>query len=433
MARKRAPTLEVPVYDLVLAVGTALDLMDPALRAHHLRVATVAVTLGRRVGLPPDRLQDLAIAASLHDAGGFSLGERLDTLAFEVTRPEHAETGWRILRGFAPFTRAAAAVRHHHLPWEGGRGEHDGDQPVPVEAHLLQLADRCVVLLREGVGAITAGRAALERLRAGAGETFVPELVRALEDTAKVERFWLDAAEGNPAVVAEAIPESARLGLGELKGLGRVLERLVDFRSRFTATHSSGVAAVARQLAAACALDEATASEIELAAALHDIGKLAVPGEILDAEPALDGRALDRIRAHPYHGWRVLGRVRGFERVAAWASYHHERLDGSGYPFRLSAAEIPFGSRLVAVADVFTALTEERPYRRGRCAREAAEVLAAEAAAGALDAGLVAAAVRDRDDLDAVRRAAQRAAGQRFLELRTRPGARELQRGAPAA
>jgi HD-GYP domain-containing protein (c-di-GMP phosphodiesterase class II) len=111
----------------------------------------------------------------------------------------------------------------------------------------------------------------------------------------------------------------------------------------------------------------------------------------------------------------VLKSVSGLEEINQWASYHHERIDGKGYPFQLSAAQIPFESRIVAVADVFTALTEERPYRRGMSGREATDILENMAAGGGLDHDLVALMTRNRKEAAVVRRVAQESASGRYL------------------
>jgi HD-GYP domain-containing protein (c-di-GMP phosphodiesterase class II) len=273
------------------------------------------------------------------------------------------------------------------------------------------------VLVRDQRTVLADGRAALHRIRAEAGRRFVPEMVEALAEEAAVERFWFDAVYGSPEVIAQAIPAAVHLDLADLRALARLLWAFVDFRSRFTATHTSGVVEVARILGARSGLDEAAAAEVGIAASLHDIGKLAIPGEILESEHPLDDRSRDQIRAHPYLGWRVLGRIRGLERLNALASYHHERLDGTGYPFRLGAADLPLGSRIVAVADVFTALTEERPYRRGLSSRETIGLLRGMAEAGALDPAVVNVAERSREELSAGRRQVQQSAAERYLHF----------------
>ena len=98
---------------------------------------------------------------------------------------------------------------------------------------------------------------------------------------------------------------------------------------------------------------------------LHDLGKLAVNNAILEKPGQLDDEEFNSIKSHPFYTYRTLQVIKEFETINTWAALHHERLDGSGYPFHLTAEDIPLGSRIIAMADVFTAITEDRPYRKG--------------------------------------------------------------------
>ncbi|MGC8574942.1 MAG: HD-GYP domain-containing protein [Caldisericum sp.] len=114
---------------------------------------------------------------------------------------------------------------------------------------------------------------------------------------------------------------------------------------------------------------------MEIAGYLHDLGKLAVPKEILEKPDKLSTEEFNVVKSHTYYTYRILSCIPNFETINRWASFHHERLDGSGYPFRLSAFDLPLGSRIMAVADVFTALTEDRPYRAGMDVDKALKII----------------------------------------------------------
>jgi HD-GYP domain-containing protein (c-di-GMP phosphodiesterase class II) len=122
---------------------------------------------------------------------------------------------------------------------------------------------------------------------------------------------------------------------------------------------------------------------------LHDIGKLSVPLEILEKPGVLDEREMAIIRHHPYQTFKILQHIRMDETVRNWSAFHHERLDGSGYPFHLSGAQLTLGCRLITVADVFTALVETRPYRPGLARQQAVTILQNMTAKGWLDGDLV--------------------------------------------
>ena len=103
--------------------------------------------------------------------------------------------------------------------------------------------------------------------------------------------------------------------------------------------------------------------DLQRAALLHDLGKLSVPNSVLDKPGPLTPAEWETMRLHPYYTQRILDRVRAFQSLAFVASSHHERLDGRGYFRGLRGPQVPFGARILAVADVYEALTSERPYR----------------------------------------------------------------------
>jgi diguanylate cyclase (GGDEF)-like protein len=162
---------------VVVAAAHAVDHRNPIAQGHSSRVTSIAEAVGLRVGLPPGQLEELRMAAFLHDVGHMTLG--VDANSFEV--PGHAEEGERIVAG-AKFSPAiASAVRHHHERWDG-QGKPDGmaGEDIPLAARILAVA--------EGYEALTAGRgcerlsvaAALERLKAGSGSEFDPAILAAL-------------------------------------------------------------------------------------------------------------------------------------------------------------------------------------------------------------------------------------------------------------
>jgi HD-GYP domain-containing protein (c-di-GMP phosphodiesterase class II) len=144
------------------------------------------------------------------------------------------------------------------------------------------------------------------------------------------------------------------------------LVSLIDLRDRYTGTHSSRVAAYCRRIAMQLGLDDSDIESVVLAGSLHDIGKIGVPDHVLLKPGKLDDEEFEWIRKHPEYGWMALRNVEGFERESLMVLHHHERLDGRGYPGGLSGTQIPLGSRIIAVADSFDALTTDRPYRSAR-------------------------------------------------------------------
>jgi len=163
----------------------------------------------------------------------------------------------------------------------------------------------------------------------------------------------------------------------------------LDERDGYTADHSQEVVELVRAVAAGLGLERAEMRELELAALLHDVGKVRVPDAILQKPGALDAHEFDVMALHPIWGQQLLADVLGFAAVAGIVRYHHERWDGGGYPDRLAGAHIPLASRVISVCDAYHAMTSDRPYRAA-LGRDEALARLAEAAGSQFDPDVVA-------------------------------------------
>lgn len=402
---------------MVLSLSGAVDLVNPKVVDHHKRVAYIAVSIAEAMGLPaPDR-NDIFIAAALHDIGALSLQERLDTIEFEIQYPHrHAETGFHLVSTFAPFSSLASLIRYHHIPWHEGRGDEFCGNPVPLAAHIIHLADRIDVLINHRQEVLSQVEEIRERIRQDEGKLFMPQLIEAFEEISGRESFWLDVMYPSSDAVLERKAGLMLVSL-DMEGLfdfARMFSRIIDFRSRFTSIHSTGVAAIAEALALLMGMSTNDARKMCIAGYLHDLGKLAVPTEILEKRERLTDREFNIIKSHTFHGFRVLEKIGPLHEINEWASYHHERVDGAGYPFHIGGDRLFLGSRIMAVADVFTALTEDRPYRAGMSADMTLGLLMDMGCQGALDPGVVSAVAKNFADLSQLREEAQNGAAQEY-------------------
>ncbi len=408
--------IPVNLWNLVSPLVKTFDLMNPAIGDHGLRVAYLAMRLAEELEWPAWRRREAAIAGALHDIGAFSLAERLELMEFETSdRGIHARAGYLLLREFKPFGRIAEAVLHHHVHWRNGQGERVDGSPVPECSHLIHLADRTAVLLRKDepvLGQIPGVRASI---LARSGSWFVPSYVEALLRLCDRDYIWLEISSG-------AMENSLHRSLGmetidtdihEFLDFSRLVCRIIDFKSEFTATHSSGVAAVGKILASLVGFSRQECVMFEIAAYLHDLGKMAIPSEILEKRERLTQAEWGVMRTHVYYTYQILDPIEVLNLVASWSSLHQERLNGSGYPFHVGGDDLPLGARLMAVADVFTGLTENRPYRKGLTRGEAMEVLHEMAAKKELDARLISLL---ESNFDAIHRARGEAQAQAVRE-----------------
>jgi len=147
--------------------------------------------------------------------------------------------------------------------------------------------------------------------------------------------------------------------------------QLLDLKDLNTGVHSTRLAEWALHVARELGLDESTFGDIEVAALLHDIGKVGIPDAILHKPARLDEQEFELMKKHPEYGWAVLRKVPGMAAASLIILHHHESFDGSGYPAKLKQEEIPIGSRIVSVIDAFDAMVSCRPYRKGMPCEEA--------------------------------------------------------------
>jgi putative nucleotidyltransferase with HDIG domain len=216
--------------------------------------------------------------------------------------------------------------------------------------------------------------AAIGVARRRSGEWFDPVLVDAIADIRSDAGFWASLVGGD---VAAWEPEDRLLVADEerLDGIAEAFAGVIDAKSPWTYRHSDRTSVIAMSLAAALGWADDAVGEIRRGALLHDVGKLGISNRILDKPASLTASEFAQVKQHPVIGQRILERAPGFAELAPLAGAHHERLDGRGYPHGLTAERLTMPMRLLAVADVYEALTSERPYRPAMTSDRALEVL----------------------------------------------------------
>jgi HD-GYP domain-containing protein (c-di-GMP phosphodiesterase class II) len=157
------------------------------------------------------------------------------------------------------------------------------------------------------------------------------------------------------------------------------LNQMLDLKDLNTGVHSTRLAEWALRLGECVGIDGDELRDLEIAAILHDIGKVGVPDAILNKPARLDPDERRVIEKHPEWGWAILRTIPGFERASLLVLHHHEKIDGTGYPARLRGEEIPFGARIVCAVDSFDAMVSDRSYRRGMPLEEALRRMRADA------------------------------------------------------
>ena len=246
--------------------------------------------------------------------------------------------------------------------WDGsGRPEGRAGGAIPRQANIALLAQVVDVFHSAG------GRqAATEEVRRRSGGWFDPALVAAFDQAAADPSFWqgLEGPELEPRVFAMPPALSAApVDEGWLDDIASAFADVIDAKSPFTADHSRRVALYADMIAEEIGLGPAHRRWLRRAALLHDLGKLAISNRILDKPGKLDAGEWEAIRRHSWHSERILERIPAFADIAPVAGAHHERPDGKGYPYGLTGDDLGLEVRILTAADVFDALSAERPYR----------------------------------------------------------------------
>jgi len=291
----------------------------------------------------------------------------------EVTRllmQARCERGAEIalLAGLSEPTADAIRALDEH--WDG-RGQPRGmkGEEIPLLARILCLAQTVEVFHAAG-GVETALRMARRRR----GGWFDPALVDALHATRGDDAFWSTLAEQD----ASAWEPADRLLTADEARFDRIATAfagVIDAKSPWCYRHSDRASLIATSLAADLGASPEVLVDLRRAALLHDIGKLSISNRILDKPGRLTAAEFAKVREHPVVTERIMSRIPGFAHLAPLAAAHHERLDGGGYPHGATAEELTMPMRVLAVADVYEALTSERPYRRALSSSQALQIM----------------------------------------------------------
>jgi putative nucleotidyltransferase with HDIG domain len=403
--------------DVVSALSMALDLTEGQAMGHSIRSCILGMRIAEELRLPPRERSDLYYALLLKDAGCSSnathmhqilgsdelkakaevkfqdwTGPSLSGLRFLLRNVlpgaswlercrrmvrvgldqkrnnaemigMRCERGAEIARKIGVNESSALAIRSLDEHWDGG-GYPEGrrKEEIPLLARIMNV---CQTL--EVFGSHFGPRAAVKVLSDRSGSWFDPEIVRVAKSFAQHEETWQRITDANvretvlqmePGTAIPATPE-------RIDNICEGFAQVIDAKSPYTFHHSVGVTAAALDIAEGLAMAPGMIVMIRRAALLHDIGKLSVSNSILEKPGALNNAEWQVVKNHPVYSRQILETITGFTELAYVAGSHHERLDGTGYPNGLTEGELTLPARTVAVADVFQALSEKRPYREG--------------------------------------------------------------------
>jgi HD-GYP domain-containing protein (c-di-GMP phosphodiesterase class II)/DNA-binding CsgD family transcriptional regulator len=297
------------------------------------------------------------------------------------TAESHCEVAQALADDLGCSVRVREALGYSFERWDGkGFPRKKKGAAIPLPMRLAQVADDAQAFHR--VGGVDA---AVAMLATRAGKALDPTLAEAARagatdllarlDVASVWDAAIAAEPGTPDYVDDAAIDSALQAMGAF----------ADLKSSYTRGHSKGVADLAAGAAERLGLPAAVVAEVRRAGYVHDVGRAGVSAGVWEKEGPLTDGEWEKVRMHAYYTERILARPPLLARLGTLGALDHERLDSSGYPHRLPAASLPPGARVLAAADMYQAMRETRPHRRGIPREEIAATLEKEAERGRLD------------------------------------------------
>lgn len=382
--------ISVNLGNLLLSLSGMPDISNNTISQHQHRVAYIALEMANYADLEQEIIENIFTAALLHDIGAVSVEEKVSVHNFKcVNNNIHTIRGQILLDEIPWLKRISKIVRNHHRNWNDW--DESIDNPTVFASQIILLADfveryidRDKYILHQNIDIIEA----IKKLE---GTAINKKIVDYFIEISKREDFWLDLV--SPRLYLLLLQTgpfiNTQIEMEDISLISNLYRDLIDFKSRFTATHTSGVSACAVKIAEIFGLTGLEVKAMKIAGNFHDIGKLAIPNSILEKPGKLTQAEFAIMRSHTYYTYNILNSIGGLQRITEWAAFHHEKLNGSGYPFHCSAEEIGTGSRIMTVADIFTAISEDRPYRKGMGRDEIYKIIKSQAEQNLLDKRIV--------------------------------------------
>ena len=374
---------------LLTVLSEALDCVEKEMVGvtdHHAkRVAMCCIRMAEIAQMPQEERSALAVSALLHDSALSEYWERYRSGTDSVQAlMGHCRAGEENLR-YIPGDVSRDFVLYHHEHADGSGPFARTAEETPLGAQLIHIADQ----LDRNMPLGSAAGADLPALRAFIADnrgTLFDAQVCEYMNAVLTEDFLSELSDENITLSKLQIPDAVYET--DLRALSGLFARVIDYKSPFTRAHSVGVAEKAEAMARYYRWEDTEAEQLYCAGALHDIGKLMVERDVLEKPGKLDQREYQHIQSHAYETYRLLSSLRSMEDITRWASNHHEKLNGKGYPFGLTAQELDQKSRLLACLDIYQALTEDRPYKAGMTHTKAISILREMAEKGELDSAI---------------------------------------------
>ena len=381
--------LRIDIVGLAGACSYALDCIEAELvkikNKHGKRVAYISVCMAEYLAIQGDALQDLAMCALLHDnALTQYITEELERnyvidikkdLSVRKTNL-HCIYGEKNITKLPFKTDVSNVILYHHEHADGTGPFQKKWNEIPLPARIIHLADTVDIIGNSIKSDDNRWNFICQYLSKKKDSLFDSECVNAFLHVFTKESFMCLSDDSFETKLWKIIPREKMVFDWEMcKNVADFFAKIVDYKSSFTSRHSIGVAEKASLLAKYMGYDSITVQKMYLAGALHDIGKMAVGNEILEKPDKLTDDEFSTMKNHAGYTYLILSEVNDFEEIRDWAAFHHEKLNGKGYPFGKTADELNEQERMMACVDIYQALTEDRPYKKGLSHEKTCDIL----------------------------------------------------------
>lgn len=412
---KACDCLLLNINELLISLSQTLDIAEkevlPTHSNHGMRVAYISARLAKKIGLSESNLFDLISYSLLHDNGVMislrkmsnkaeATGKEpyqlpvikcVDSGAVEAA-PQHCIEGEKNLQNFPFLLKRENVILYHHENYDGSGFFGISGNEIPMFSRIIHLADSMAIWYSSDMGADQ-----ITNLIVRNANLFDPDLCEAALELSSHVEFWLDLRDMfvQRALMTMQPQVSREFDYQRLRKISQMFSRIIDAKSPFTGSHSRGISEKTGFVCQYYEFDEETYWQMRVAADLHDLGKLIVPSSILDKPGKLSRDEFRMIQAHPYYTRKILERIDGFQEITEWASNHHEKLNGSGYPYGRDSNNLDFNSRILACVDIYQALTEDRPYRKAMEHEQAIRIMKDMVSHGLIEASVT-------EDMDSI-------------------------------
>ncbi len=362
--------------DPVIENITNVNYSDHRFIHHSHRTTYIALEIANYLKLSDKFKKQLYVSALLHDIGAANFLSKSHSASLFIK--EHCEIGASITKSFPYFDDLSNIILYHHENFDGSGAMGLKGDMIPLESQIIRIADLTEVMYNENISNYQQKYNIIKWIKQNSKKVFSETIANAFLESASSDAFWLNLQNIDfvDFILDEMHPElDMFMGLKEFEEISKIFANIIDNKSKFTASHSKGIANLAYLVSKFIGYPEEKCHEMKIAGLLHDIGKLSIPLYILDKNGSLTSEEFGMIKSHAYYTRIILNKIEDIPDISNWASNHHEKLNGSGYPQGLKADELSEECRIMAVCDIYQALTEDRPYRNGMSSKDAFNIM----------------------------------------------------------